>query len=241
MRLTLCAVITFSLLASASAITSAAAPASQPARTSDAQPAAAALSWKSLPPLPDSLGFAGPYAGVSNGALLVAGGANFPDGPPWEGHAKRWHDRIFVLERPDGDWKQAGETLPRPLGYGVSLTTKRGVLCIGGGDARQHYADVFLLQWIDGRVQRTELPPLPVPLANAAGAMVGDVAYVAGGSESPTATSASTRFLSLNLAADPPQWRELETWPGPERMLPVAGVQAGNFFLFSGAQLIPGA
>src|SRR5688572_25496844 len=241
MRLTLCAVITISLLASASAVTSAAAPASQPARSSDAQPAAATLSWKSLPPLPDSFGFAGAYAGVSNGALLVAGGANFPDGPPWEGHAKRWHDRIFVLERPDGEWQQVSETLPRPLGYGISLTTKRGVLCIGGSDPTQHYADAFLLCWADGRVGRTELPPLPVPLANAAGAMIGDVAYVAGGMESPTATTASKGFFSLDLTTERPQWAELQPWPGPERMLPVAGAHAGSFFLFSGAQLIPGA
>ena len=242
MRLTLCAVLTISLLASAGAATLAAAPASQPAGTSDAQPAAvAALSWKALPPLPDDLGFAGAYAGVSNGALLVAGGANFPDGPPWEGHAKRWHDRIFVLERSDGEWRQASETLPRPLGYGVSLTTKRGVLCIGGSDPERHYAETFLLYWANGRVGRTELPPLPVPLANAAGAMVGDVAYVAGGMDSPTATIASKRFFSMDLADERSRWRELEPWPGPERMLPVAGAHAGSFFLFSGAQLIPGA
>ena len=128
MRLTLCALVTIFLLASATAVTSAAGPVSQPATGPDAQPAVAALSWKSLPALPDPFGFAGAYAGVSNGALLVAGGANFPDGPPWEGHGKRWHGRIFVLERPDREWQQASEPLPRPLGYGVSHTTKLGVL-----------------------------------------------------------------------------------------------------------------
>src|SRR5688572_1937735 len=233
MRVALRALITFRFLTASTA--AAASPASQPSEPS------VSLSWKSLRPLPDSVGFAGAYAGVSNGALIVAGGANFPDGPPWDGKAKRWHDRIFVLERPDAEWRVASETLPQPLGYGVSLTTKRGLLCIGGSDANQHYADVFLLSWADGRVARTLLPPLPMPLANAAGAMIGDVAYVAGGMESPSATTASKRFLSLDLAADKPQWRDLETWPGPERMLPVAGAHAGSFFLFSGAQLIPGA
>ena len=38
--------------------------------------------WSELPPLPDKLGFAGPFLGTHNGALLVAGGAYFPDGPP---------------------------------------------------------------------------------------------------------------------------------------------------------------
>ena len=42
------------------------------------------LTWTSLPPLPDPIGFAGAFAGVADGALLVAGGANFPDLPPWD-------------------------------------------------------------------------------------------------------------------------------------------------------------
>jgi hypothetical protein len=35
---------------------------------------------------------------VSNGALIVAGGANFPDKAVWEGGRKHWYDNIFVLE-----------------------------------------------------------------------------------------------------------------------------------------------
>ena len=38
---------------------------------------ASSLQWAQLPPLPDPLGVAAPFAGVSGGALLVAGGANF--------------------------------------------------------------------------------------------------------------------------------------------------------------------
>ena len=44
---------------------------------------AASLDWKSLPPIPDRLGYAGSYAGASGVALVVAGGANFPDRLPW--------------------------------------------------------------------------------------------------------------------------------------------------------------
>ena len=39
---------------------------------------AAAPAWTNLAPLPDREGFAYPFSGVHNGALLVAGGANFP-------------------------------------------------------------------------------------------------------------------------------------------------------------------
>ena len=57
------------------------------------------LEWEQLPTLPDEHGFAGAFCGVSGEALIVAGGANFPGGRPWDGAQKVWHDRIFVLPK----------------------------------------------------------------------------------------------------------------------------------------------
>ncbi len=68
---------------------------------------------QSLPSLPDAHGFAGAFAGISHGTLLVAGGANFPDKKPWEGGQKVWHDNVYALELPAGSWKLVGR-LPRP-------------------------------------------------------------------------------------------------------------------------------
>src|SRR5262245_38835917 len=101
--------------------------------------------WKQLPALPDVEGFAGSYAGVSHGALLFAGGANFPDKKPWDGGKKVWYDTVYVLERPNGTWEVAGK-LPRALGYGVSVTHGDGVVCAGGSDRDRHYSDVFRLE-----------------------------------------------------------------------------------------------
>ena len=56
------------------------------------------LAWKQLPPIPDTLGVAGAFAGTSGGALLVMGGANFPDRMPWEGGTKLWYDTLFALD-----------------------------------------------------------------------------------------------------------------------------------------------
>ena len=58
--------------------------------------------------------------------------ANFPAKKPWEGGTKIWHDAVFVLERPDGAWQHAGK-LPRPLGYGVSVTHKDALVCVEAG------------------------------------------------------------------------------------------------------------
>ena len=199
-----------------------------------------AMGWEKLPAIPDAEGFAGAFAGVSNGALIVAGGANIA-GEKWGAtFQKQWHDSVFVLEKPDGEWK-TGFKLPRALGYGVSVTTERGVVCIGGSDAQRHHADVFLLEWRDGRIVTTVLPALPKPCANACGALVGKVIYVAGGIETPDATVAMKTFWSLDLAAAEPRWETLAPWPGPERMLAVAGVLGESFCIFSGAKLKAGA
>ena len=37
------------------------------------------IQWSELPDLPDTLGVAGAFSGVSSHALIVAGGANFPE------------------------------------------------------------------------------------------------------------------------------------------------------------------
>ncbi|MCX8037171.1 MAG: sodium/solute symporter [Candidatus Sumerlaeia bacterium] len=186
--------------------------------------------------MPNALGVAGAFAGLTGDALAVGGGANFPEKPPWEGGAKVWHDIVYVLEKPDGQWKVAGR-LPRPLGYGVSITTKDGLVCIGGSDAQRHYADVFLLRWERGALTTAPLPSLPKPCANFCGALLGNTIYVAGGTEAPDSTTALKTFWALDLGATPPQWRELEPWPGPARMLAVAAVQDKAFFLLSGAEL----
>ena len=141
---------------------------------------AADLRWEKLAPIPDPPGFAGSFAGVSGGALLVAGGANFPDQKPWAGGAKVWYSEVFVLEKPEGAWRGAGR-LPTPLGYGVVVSHKRGLICIGGSDARQHHASTLVLRWVKGRLEIEPLLGLPEFCANLSGALISDTVYVAGG------------------------------------------------------------
>jgi len=199
--------------------------------------AAADGKWDRLPPLPDKQGFAGMYAGISHGALLAAGGANFPDKKPWEGGKKVWYEAVYVLESPAGAWRKAG-TLPRPLGYGVSVTDDQGVICAGGSDVERHYADVFRLAWIENKVRVTPLPPLPQPVANACGALVKDTLYVVGGLEKPDATEALTTVYALDLKAEKPAWREAPPMPGPGRMLAVAAAVGDELWVAGGTALV---
>jgi N-acetylneuraminic acid mutarotase len=56
---------------------------------------------KQLPNLPNEVGVAGAYAGRINDSLLIAGGANFPQSPPWEGGDKVWHREIYCYDFKD--------------------------------------------------------------------------------------------------------------------------------------------
>lgn len=196
------------------------------------------LRWDTLPSVPDETGFAGSFGGTSNGALIVAGGSNFPNGgTPWNGGKKVWYDHIFVLEKPGGEWMNAGK-LPRPLGYGVSISTPEGLICIGGSNASGYYAAVFRLSWQDGSIKTDTLPSLPSPIANTSGALVGNCIYVAGGLEAPDSAAAAHNFWMLDLSkTDSLQWQSLPAWPGEARMLAVAGALDDNFYLFSGTAL----
>jgi N-acetylneuraminate epimerase len=196
------------------------------------------LDWTHLPSIPDPEGFAGTFSGVSGGALILAGGANVV-GEKWkEPFVKKWYASAFVLERPDGAWK-GGFALPHPRGYGVSVTADDSVICIGGSDETRHHTEVFRMRWADGALRFEDLPRLPKPCANSCGALVGRTIYVAGGIETPTATKAMHTFWALDLDALQAGWKELEPWPGPERMFGVAGALDGSFYLFSGASLSP--
>ncbi len=195
------------------------------------------LAWEELAPLPDEHGFAGSFAGATGGALIVAGGANFPDDAPWRGGAKAWHDRIFVLE--GGSWRELDARLPKPLAYGVSVSWKDALVCAGGGDAVAHSDRVFLLRSREGGLETEELPSLPRPTAFGSGALLGDTLYVVGGIDRPDARAATRDVFALDLSS-PKAWRELPPWDGPGRMLAVVGAQDGSLFLFGGVALVEG-
>ncbi len=234
------------------------------------------LIWSELPELPPAagqttqLGVAGPFVGVHNNALIVAGGANFPYGLPWENAdpdasragMKIYWDDIFVLvkklddAKTDFEWQTSRRKLAAPAGYGVSISTPSGVVCIGGeskplgqdadGNEIQTFEihdDVFVLRWNpdtrsvtvderwinvnDSRKEPVPLPSLPEPTTMASGALVGSVIYVAGGDSGSGATA---HFWALDLAQhnspDGFQWQALPAWPGPPRVLAIAAAQS---------------
>jgi len=192
------------------------------------------LSWRELPSLPDALGVAGPFAGVHNDALIVAGGANFPE-PVWD-NPKVWHNQIHVLTKSgDGFVWENGGTLDRPIAYGAAVSTADGVVCMGGNDAQETFDRVFLLKWnpLTKEVNRIDYPSLPKPCAFGAATVIGEVIYLAGGQSGQSLDTAMNNFWALDLSkkSQPAEflWRELPAWPGVSRALNLTLHQHNGF------------
>ncbi|HOF39445.1 MAG TPA: hypothetical protein PLD73_05185, partial [Candidatus Hydrogenedentes bacterium] len=208
--------------------------------------------------------FAGMHcSGSGESALLVAGGTRW-EGSFLDGGTKHWLDRIYVYTLPAGTakpggvrgalhelfrfkaaqpvgelvsagaWREAGR-LPEALSYGGSVSTPKGVVCIGGLHGTDYSRNVLLLQWNGREIIQSELPPLPEPMALGCAASLGTVIYAGAGQTGPGHDSKS--FWRLDLDRAHAGWEALEPFPGPARILPVAAAQDGSLFVFSGAAL----
>ncbi len=196
------------------------------------------LDWKKLADLPDAEGFAGSYAGVSNGTLLVCGGANFPEKPLWEGGPKRWTPRVFALEAGAACWQEA-TPLPKPLGYGATATLPQGVMLIGGSNAEEGaVADCYLLCCENGAVSCKPLAPLPTTLTGHAAAVMGGKVYVQGGSIAVGEQDAESRLWIYDPAAD--CWSEGTPLPGRGRFLQQMATVGETIYVLGGIGLKEG-
>lgn len=211
-------------------------------KTSDSVPVE--IKWDNTLVLPAldgkaNIGVAGVFSGFVGDRLMIAGGANFPDAAPWDGGHKTWWKDVYLLDVTTSQWTFVKDALPRALAYGISIQLPEGVLCIGGCDAGHCYQDVFLMGWKNGKLSiSSEWPSLPVPLANATGALLGHRIFVAGGQESMEKQEASSHFYMLDLSDLKRGWQELPAWPGSSRGYAVSAVQNDGmdmcFYLFSG-------
>ncbi len=202
--------------------------------------------WEEMAPIPSANGsdvqhgLASPFAGYSNGAVIVAGGCNFPDAPVYEGGIKKYYNDIFVFDEDENEWITSSK-YPYSVAYGASVSTDKGVVCIGGNNLKQSYANVYLLTWDskEKEMKILEWPALPFRMTRMAAALVDDVIFVAGGTAEDRLAN---KFLSLDLTkldTDEFHWIGHEDFPGPARLQAVAvgqnAAEEAHFYLFSGS------
>lgn len=182
------------------------------------------VAWNSAGSLPllnssiDSMGLAGMFGGIHNEVVILAGGANFPQAPPWEGGEKKWWDSIFLLKSIEAQYEYidiSKYSLPKPLAYGASVSHSSGVLLIGGNNQDGPQKDVIQLSWDSNlsKLNFRKLPDLPYPMASISAVVWDSQIYVAGDLDSQK----EGVFLRLDLNSLEKGWESLPAWPGSGR------------------------
>jgi SSS family solute:Na+ symporter len=217
------------------------------------------IEWEKIAELPPDAagrknpGLAGVFAGAQDDVFFIAGGSNYPQGPPWSGGKREFQRDINVLERtrkpdglPDFEWKPAGASLPEALAYGASVSLPDGVLCMGGATADAVRDDCFLLTWNKAarQVETQPFPKLPKPLACHTAVLLLNTVYVIGGTPDMKTMAPTGSFYALDLSkrssAKDFVWQALPSWDGPPRIFSVAAAslegEVESLYLCGGRQ-----
>jgi N-acetylneuraminate epimerase len=161
-------------------------------------------------------GLAGHFSGFINGELIIAGGCNFPDSMPWQGGKKAYWNDIYIMhinKKGKCSWVNNGEyKLKESIAYGATVQMKEGIVCIGGEKENGISKKVFLLHGNDmeKKIVTTDLPELPIALANLSAVGIGSIIYVAGGE---TNGRVSNHLFKLNIHQPAIGWMELAPLP----------------------------
>ncbi len=178
-----------------------------------------AISWEEQAELPITAGLGGAFAGLSNGALIVAGGANSSDAAELNNENATWHDKIYILPDEDQTSWLTGFKLNQPLAYGASVSTGESLILIGGNNAQGNKDSVTQLTWNSESqtIIQESLPSLPQPLSQTDASIIGSTLYVAGGQTADHDAGMEKVFWSLDLDKLESGWKILEPWQGPAR------------------------
>ena len=160
-------------------------------------------------------GLAGPVTGIIYNRLIVGGGANFPEGMPWHGAKKVYHDEIYLFEKKNGRIVNAAvskQKLPQPVAYCANIMTPEGVIYIGGENEQGILDKVVLVKYkaTSNEIDFFDLPSLPLPLTNLSAAYSNHIIYAGGGNSKG---GNSNKFFSLDISMPGANWQTLPDIP----------------------------
>lgn len=160
-------------------------------------------------------GVAGPVTGIISNRLLVAGGANFPDGMPWRGAKKVYYDEIYFFEKKNSQIVTATvskQKLPQPVAYCANVMTPDGLVYLGGENEQGILDKVVLAKYkaTSNEIDFSDLPSLPLPLTNLSAAYSNHIIYAGGGNSKD---GNSNKFFSLDISMPGANWQALPDIP----------------------------
>ncbi len=173
------------------------------------------------------------YAGVLDNNLVIAGGCNFPNIPVADGGKKVFYPDVYIAPLTDGnsfEWKKVG-TLPQASAYGVTISTEKGLICVGGNTDARSLSEVFRLSLQQDTLHTEALPALPVTIDNMAGAWLDGKVYIVGGNVNGVPSS---DMYVLDLSALEAGWTKEAAVPGLPRVQPVCAAQGGKLYVWGG-------
>ncbi len=171
-------------------------------------------------------GVSAPYAAHIGNRLIVAGGCNFPDKPPYEGGTKIYYDDIVMLDSDNpAKWKHVG-TLPVEAAYGVSITLDdNSTVWLGGNNDSTLLTNVYKITIDSDEVNMKSLASLPATMDNFAGCAHGNTLFVCGGNVDGKPSNA---FYAFSINDDEDTWYQLPDYPGTPRAQSVMAAMAIN-------------
>ena len=182
-------------------------------------------------------GLAGSFFGKQGDWFILAGGANFPHGKPWEGGAKTFSKEIFVFSESNNQFQliSASDNLPIGVAEGAYASTSKGVLCIGGQTPDGLSNNVLLLNYNGKDVTVETYPELPFAVKNATAAIVSNRVYLLGGQKEDG--ESTNQFLMLDLNSLDKGWQSMPNFPVAVSAATMSAQQDGeeiSLFVFGG-------
>ena len=160
------------------------------------------------------LGLAGPVTGILQDKLLIAGGANFPNGMPWEGGKKNYHNSMYLYDIVGKELLFKEEiALDREIAYAANVVIDDKLYSAGGEDSTGAIKNFQAYSISVNKELKIEvLAELPQALTNAGLVHLSDNLYVVGGEN---AELVSDKIYSYQIGQDSKGWQEFLTLPYP--------------------------
>ncbi len=159
-------------------------------------------------------GVAGPVVGVINGQLLIAGGANFPDGLPWEGGKKAYQRSAYLYTISDNQLHLNSEfALSEGFAYSANYSDGDCLYSAGGEDEEGAIDQVYAYRLNDeNRLIRDTLAHLPMNLTNGGLVAIDNHLYFIGGENSEMV---SDKIYFLDFNGEEVGWKNYLSLPYP--------------------------
>lgn len=195
------------------------------------------IDWRvygELPATPDmhaSIGISASFTGILGNYLLVAGGANFPDGHPFfDQGIKAYYTDLWLFDTTASKLQPHQHLhLPYPVAHGALVHTAQSVLLIGGQNAAGPLSTILEVSLENGIPTIRRWGDLPFTWHSGAAAWYQGEIFLFGGERNGQATAGVCRF-NPNTS----QCQEQEPIPGPARVQFPAQQLADTFYLFGG-------